>query len=509
MLSHLRAFAGVVNMTVQMIGFTAQGDGGQGTFCWSNNPGTDDGGVTCIVPYGVTSGCWLRQIPGYVATSATLAGFITSVPTIAALRAVSTTTLPNGLVFVEGYASGADGGEGMFWYNSADAASADNGGTIITDTSNRRWYRETSGTVKNVQWFGANPTIADCTSAMNLALASLSGTGGALYFPRGLYTFLGSPSFNYPTGQFAVTVFGDGQDATILQWPSASGLSFTANSPLHTIHLRDFTMSYGGAGGSTVGITLTNNVQGGDFGQNDIVRITFRGSDGGAASNYWNTALSIVGWGNFEHDSNVFYGVSAGNAGIGVSLLGAAGGVFKYNLIHNFSKCSWFNLGEGLVYGSYVQGVTLSQCNFTNGTTDIIIPSGAVGCVQLSATGSQFAGLGERILLNGALATLQLQGNLIFVEANQIGLAINSTWGQFTITGNCFSGMSTTGSFGIVVAATGYTSLAVGNAFYGLGTGITLQGATTGGWIVALNNYSGSTNAVTNIGPNQVGVITQ
>ena len=68
MLADLRAFTGLVNMTVQMIGFSAQGDGGQGTFCWSNNPGTDDGGVTCIVPYGVTQGCWLRQVPGYVAT---------------------------------------------------------------------------------------------------------------------------------------------------------------------------------------------------------------------------------------------------------------------------------------------------------------------------------------------------------------------------------------------------------------------------------------------------------
>jgi len=129
--------------------------------------------------------------------------------------------------------------------------------------------------------------------------------------------------------------------------------------------------------------------------------------------------------------------------------------------------------------------------------------------VQLTITGSQFAGSGERIILNGALASLLMSSNLIFVAANQIGLALNAIYGQVSIIGNNFSGMSVSGSFGINVNATGYTCVVTGNVFYGLGNGINLLGASTGGWIVALNNYSGSTNTVLNVGSNTVGTITQ
>lgn len=509
-LANLRTFTGLPNQTVQMIGFTAQSDGGQGTFVWSTNTGTDDGGVTTIVPYGVVAGCWLRQIPGYVLSGGSLSGVISSVTNIASLRAQTTTTLTGTVVFVDGYFVGADGGEGIFWNNAADTSSADNGGTIIVDASSRRWYREASGAQKNIRWFGGNPSVADCTSAYVAALASLTTNGGVIFFPKGVYTFLSSPSYTYPaTTPFSVAINGEGQDVTTLSFPSGSGFSFSASSPLHTVHLRNFTCSTSAAGGSTVGISLTNSVQGGDFGQNDVINVTFRGADGGALTDYWNTSLSVTGWGNFTHTSCVFYGPTAGLSGIGVSLQGVASGGFKYSLIHNFNSCSWFNLAEGLVYGTYVQGVTVSQCNFTNGTTDILIPAGAVGCVQLTITGSQFAGSGERIILNGALASLLMSSNLIFVAANQIGLALNAIYGQVSIIGNNFSGMSVSGSFGINVNATGYTCVVTGNVFYGLGNGINLLGASTGGWIVALNNYSGSTNTVLNVGSNTVGTITQ
>jgi hypothetical protein len=504
-LANLRAFTGLPNQNVQMIGFTAINDGGQGTFVWSGNTGTDDGGVTTIVPYGVTQGCWLRQVPGELPTPTNSVG---TVITIANLRALTSSVYAGGLVFVEGYFALQDGGEGMFCWASNDTTSADNGGTIIVDSSGRRWYREASGQPKNIRWFGGNPSVSDCTAAYTAALATIKAPGGMLFFPKGTYTFLSSPTFIYPSGQFALTLLGEGADATIMNWPSGSGLAFVASSPLHTIHLRDFTASTGVAGGTTVGIALTNSIQGGNFGQNDLFRVTFRGSDGGAATSYWNTSLSNFGWGNFAYDACLFYGPASGGAGIGAHVSGVSSGAFKYSLVHNFAKSSWFNLGQGLIYDSYVQGVALSQCNFTNGTTDIIIPSGAVGATQLAISDSQFAGSGERILLNGPIASVILTNNLIYIAANQIGLAFNAIYGQCAITGNVFSGMSVTGSFGINVNATGYTNVITGNVFYGLGNGINLAGANTGGWIVALNNYSGSTNSVINAGSNQVGVIT-
>lgn len=59
-LANLRAFSGLTGMTVFMSGYAAPNDGGQGMFYWNATTGTDDGGVTTIVPTGSTGGCWSR-----------------------------------------------------------------------------------------------------------------------------------------------------------------------------------------------------------------------------------------------------------------------------------------------------------------------------------------------------------------------------------------------------------------------------------------------------------------
>jgi len=66
--AQLKAFTpnpAVTNLLVYMQGYSAAGDGGQGFFYWSTTTGTDDSGVTTIVPSGSTAGCWVR-IPSSV-----------------------------------------------------------------------------------------------------------------------------------------------------------------------------------------------------------------------------------------------------------------------------------------------------------------------------------------------------------------------------------------------------------------------------------------------------------
>lgn len=61
--AQLRAFTpnpAVPNLTVYLQGYSAAGDGGQGNFYWNTVTGTDDGGLTTIVPSGSTAGCWTR-----------------------------------------------------------------------------------------------------------------------------------------------------------------------------------------------------------------------------------------------------------------------------------------------------------------------------------------------------------------------------------------------------------------------------------------------------------------
>ena len=61
--SQLKGFSpnpAVPNLLVYMEGYNAAGDGGQGFFYWNTVTGTDDGGLTTIVPNGSTAGCWSR-----------------------------------------------------------------------------------------------------------------------------------------------------------------------------------------------------------------------------------------------------------------------------------------------------------------------------------------------------------------------------------------------------------------------------------------------------------------
>jgi len=105
------------------------------------------------------------------------------VPTIAALRALTTGSL---LVWVEGYHTSGDGGEGMF---AVGTMASDNGGTIIVSSAGI-YYRQTGGGTRySVKWFGAtgNGTTNDTASAVATIAALAALGGGVATFPLGLY----------------------------------------------------------------------------------------------------------------------------------------------------------------------------------------------------------------------------------------------------------------------------------------------------------------------------------
>lgn len=71
LLATMYNFIGTGTMTVFMSGYSAPGDGGQGTFQWNaTSTSSDDGGVTTIQPAGTNFGRWIR-IP---ATSSSVSG---------------------------------------------------------------------------------------------------------------------------------------------------------------------------------------------------------------------------------------------------------------------------------------------------------------------------------------------------------------------------------------------------------------------------------------------------
>lgn len=206
-LTQLRLLIGAPGMQVFVRGFLVPQDGGGGEFYWNATSLGPDNGTTVIVPTGAATGAWIR-----VSLYATL-NAITTVPNIAALRLMSTNP---GVVFVEGYYTLLDGGEGIFVVNPSDTTTPDNGGTIIVDTVGHRWYRETVKTQPwSLKWFGAkgdtvinqtNGTVTsgtDDTGSIQNAVTAAVLAQAELYIPSGKYLYINNIIINR-----AIHIFG-------------------------------------------------------------------------------------------------------------------------------------------------------------------------------------------------------------------------------------------------------------------------------------------------------------
>ena len=373
------------------------------------------------------------------------------------------------------------------------------GGTIATVASVQS---QQNGGCLNILNYGGNGNgSTDNTSAMNSALAALPTNGGCIYFPAGKYDFASAITETYPaSGIYSVTLAGAGADSSILYWPTATGgITINAKVATQSFHTRDLTFSTGTTNAGTA-LTLNNATLLGVFAQSDIYKTTFRGDDGGAATDYWTNAINVVGLSNINFDDDLFYGNAAGTGGTGIAVAGNASTSPNYGIVYNLSKDGFYNVGVGLSYGTYVQGVTVSQSNFTNGATCISVPSGGTGAAQLSLADDQFNCSTNNVIVSSPLASLMMKGNLLYINASEIGVNIASYVAQSTFTGNVYSGLSSSGSVGITATGASTSSQVSGNVFYNLATGLNLTGAS--GWNVWGNNYPNTTTQISNIGSN-------
>ncbi len=122
-----------------------------------------------------------QNTTGNAASATTLVG----AATVAALRLVSGTATGQA-IFLEGYTTQNDGGQGPFQWG---AYTTDNGGTIITPTGQTAgsWYRVYVGNV-NVSWFGADATgVSDSTPAFGLANTYVSNLKGGIIDAVGVF----------------------------------------------------------------------------------------------------------------------------------------------------------------------------------------------------------------------------------------------------------------------------------------------------------------------------------
>lgn len=461
-------------------------------------------------PAGVGIPISVAMQPVVEASTTAVAGRLLGMPSvinIAALRAATTATVKSP-IFVQGFSTTADGGQGVFEIVSSDTTTADNGGTIIVDASGNRWYRASSGEPWSILWFGGSRDGATDNLAAWNAMASAASAqpdGGSVAFPPGKYSFSGNAAFVFPSGrQYAIQIVGYG---ATLYWPNAGGgISFEKSLAGHTVALSGMHITTGlAAGGNGVFVTQTDPLL--DFFQDSFRDVVWRGDDNNGhtgGSFYWTKALVFNNSSGTAVDVCSFYGGILGTnsfAGNGIVYQGTGVSGTDYSIYHNISKCIMNNCGDGVTYGSFAQGVTMTQTNMQNTMLGFVAPVGAGGALsQLQISDSQFACVSGAIACLTAIGNVMISNNDIFGMPNQAAIFLNGT-GGFTITGNTLAGDgSLVGSTGILVANnTTFPSTISGNGINGFLNGVNLDTGSSN-TLVSGNSFANCTNPYINAG---------
>lgn len=355
----------------------------------------------------------------------------------------------------------------------------------------------------------------DCTTAFGLAIAYLVAQGGGqLTLPAGLFILSAKAVCNLPgTGISSISIQGAGADITELRWTNADGgLRFNLNSPGHTVHVRDVSITTSHAGGGT-GVYISQAMSLNTFMQSDIAFVTFRGSDnGGAGGNaYWNDCCIMNGVCGTNVLGVTCYGPNSwsvaaargftyqGNADTRLSAPAGNG----YSIYHNISMAIFNGLNIGIIYGDYAQGLTINQINCQNTQTGFFCPPGSTGnLAQLQIATSQFADNGNDISIFSPILNTMIYGNNLISHNANSAIFLSDPDG-FSIVGNqIISDGSSPSNIGVAVGAStgGFnTGIITGNSFINLGTAVLLQ-AGSSGVNVQSNSYQGNTTTVANLG---------
>lgn len=414
------------------------------------------------------------------------ASTVQAVPNIAALRSLAGASSP--CVIVEGYTSSGDGGGGAFFYNSSDTTSSDNGATVFVSSSGSRYYRLWDGGKFNVLWAGADRTGV---SSSDVAFARACAVTTVLYVPRGRYQLTNALQLTVPSGNAAITVSGDGMEQSILYFPTNAGINIsyeTTGGSNSVSHIRDISITAGKAGtGAALSLNYASST-GVGMGFTDVTNVRIRGDDG-INSFFWVNGIVVNGVSSINFNGVVITGcASFASSGNGIVLQGNSVG----SIVYNVNACILDFLQNALVYGNYIQGVTVSNTNMTNCVTGIVVFGGQVGLDQLTVTGCQFDTTTYNILSQSLLGNVQIANNLLGFR-NATGFAIYGMFTNIAITGNSINGQgSSNGGNGIVITS-GTTGVVSGNAFANLVTGVWLQQLTS-----HFNVQSNCYNAVTN-----------
>lgn len=372
---------------------------------------------------------------------------------------------------------------------------------------------------------GVGDNATDNTAALNAALLANPGKT-CVQFPAGKFKFLSAISFTFSADRQGISLFGAGPDLTELTWPNAVGTALTINLVgfTDTFHIHDLTFSTGTTNvdtGLAINQTATCTSCASGEVQSELRNVVFRSNEGvweeqaPSTTHTWATGFKTTNVSFINFNAVSAYGptpagVYAGSsAGVGVAIAGNS--VTIPPVVFNFSGCNFQWLSNGIIVGPLVQGISVSQSNFTGNFAGIGVPTSEGGLDQLAITTSQF---NDQVDLNilSQVANLQVANSLFITAAGHTGtkIAISYPAPGFltTITGNAFDGIGS-GDPNTAISLNGSVSgdlspaVIVGNSFNAWGIAISLN-ANTIGAKVASNIYTSNGTNVVNTGTNNI-----
>jgi len=429
-------------------------------------------------------------------------GLCKMVTTVANIRALDKTryTVAGTLC----YTSLGDGGSGFYFLNAGDTTSADNGGSIIVASDGGRWYLYSPTTINVKQW-GArgDGSTNDYTAFQNAINYAQSQINAEIVIPRGVFIIGQKLQYTAQSTRSSIHFRGAGADITEVRFTSLDGgFRLSLTSPGHTFHFKDMSITTAQGAGSGYGIYAVQTMSLNQFLQNDISHVTFRGADnaGSGGSFYWDNAYFMDG----VCGTNV-YGVTvygSGASGTGGYYRGNPAAIANpgngYSIYHNINSCTFNNLGISLVYGSYCQGMTVSQINSQNTGIGVYCPPGSTGLLaQLQVSSSQFANTQNCIALQSAILNTMIYGNNIISINGNSGLYCPITDG-ISVSANQFISGDANSNFGVTLGPPGgtghHSAVVTGNSFIGLNTGVFLQSGSNNCNVQSNSYYACVTN---------------
>jgi len=369
-------------------------------------------------------------------------------------------------------------------------------------------YMATKGAIVSVKSYGAvGDGVTDDTAAVTAAFNAVRTAGGSLYFPAGKYALAANIPVTLGTDA-TLAVLGAGADITQLVWAAGGGLTINLPGEANAVHIRDMTFVTGANGiGTGLALNLTlGNVSWPNSAQSDVSNVTFRGTDWYAGqTHYWGSCVAIDRLTQVSFFNVLMAGhTDAGTytqSGFGLTLTATSA---VPGVVYNFDGCTFNNLGVGLNYGNWIQGVACVNCNFTGCNSGIFVPA-LTGEAQLSIANSQF-NCTNAITLNIALFDVQIASSLFIVPL--AGVAIQTTGeAQLAIVGNSFGGGTVGQATGYGIIVTGGSQLGgtiVGNSFYNLPQPCVSLNAGSGGVIVGSNTFVNCPTPISDAGTGNI-----